>query len=111
MTKDEFVRRRKSLGSENPPFNWAIAIALWALLIVGVPVGFLASKIIAVAYVGFLLIVAIGCLVYLLRWDQKTGLLCHNCHRPLLRRAADIAVETGTCPNCRKSAFSSQILP
>ena len=109
MTKDEFMQRRKALGGrEKPRLDSLLAIAMTGIAFLGIPFSQHFSNRATIAYVGVLLILSISVLVYSLRWAKKTGLLCHSCNRPMLRRAADIAVSTGTCPHCRKAAFSGQ---
>jgi hypothetical protein len=93
---------------ERPKHDSLIAIAITALAFLGIPVSQHFSDRVTFAYIGALLALSISVLVYSLRWAKRTGLLCHTCNRPMLRRAADIAIDTGTCPHCRKAAFSGQ---
>jgi hypothetical protein len=105
MTKDEFMRRRKALVRESPRFDLLAGATVIALAILGVRLSRSASEAITYAYIGFLLVISVAYLAYSWRWAKRTGLLCHSCGRPMLRRAADMVLETGTCPHCRKPAF------
>ena len=105
MTKDEFAKRRKALGRESPRFDSFVAIALFALAVLGIPLSKLTSDQITFAYMGVLLVLSVAYLVYSGRWAKQTGLLCNACHKPMVRRAGDIAVATGMCPHCKKPAF------
>jgi hypothetical protein len=105
MTKNEFLQRRKLLGSESPPHDTAAAIAMGALAFLGIPIGFHTPKPYAFFYIALMLCVCISYMVYAARWNRRTGLLCGACHRPLLNRAADLALSTGVCPRCHKQAF------
>jgi len=106
MTRDEFIKKRRALPRESSPLDWPAAAVLVLVGIVNylvvVPLGYehLAPYLIATH-----LSLAIAAMVYFFKWDRRTGLFCHSCRRPLVRRAADMAVETGTCPDCRKPAF------
>ena len=108
MTKDEFVQRREAIDRESPRFDWLVAVVMIALAAFGVPLSKRASEPVTFIYIGILLAFSIAYLVYSARWAKQTGLLCHTCHRPMLRRAANIALATGTCPHCRKAAFGRQ---
>jgi hypothetical protein len=105
MTKNEFLQRRKLLGRESPPHDTAAAIAMGAMALLGVPIGFKAPKHFAFFYIALMLCVCISYMVYAARWSRRTGLLCCACQRPLLNGAADLALSTGVCPRCRKQAF------
>ena len=107
MTKETFLQLRKSLARETPPLDRIAAISLFGLAVLGIPIGLLLQKPIAFAYIALLLLASICYLIYSLRWARKTGLLCHSCQRPMLRQAGDIALATGNCPHCGRSAFSA----
>ena len=108
MTKDEFVERRKLLAREAPPLDTLAAIILFALAAGGVLVSKHYSNLIVACYIGLLFASSIAYLVYSAIWSKGTGLLCDSCRRPMLKKAADVAISTGTCPHCRRSAFGQQ---
>ncbi|MCA0393083.1 MAG: hypothetical protein LCH70_03000 [Proteobacteria bacterium] len=108
MTKEEFVERRKRLARETPPFDRLAAAALFALAIGGIFASNHFSNLVVAFYLALLFVGSIGYLVYASIWSKGTGMLCVTCSRPMLKKAADVAISTGTCPHCRKSAFWPQ---
>ena len=106
MTRNEFIRKRRELPRESSRLDWPAAAVL---VLVGILNYFivvhLEHETFAPYLIGTHLALAVAALVYFSKWARRTGLLCHSCKRPLLAHAADLALQTGTCPNCRKPAF------
>lgn len=106
MTRDEFIEKRRALPRESSWLDWPAAVVLVLVGVVNyIVVGRLGHEALAPYLIGAHLALAVAAMVYFSKWARRTGLLCHSCKRPLLRRAADLALESGTCPNCRKPAF------
>lgn len=105
MTKEEFLRRGGEIRYGARPYDRAHALALWALALLGVlALKYLAEEFIFI-YTAFLLLVSISYMVWSARKDRQTGLLCHSCDKPIVRRAATLAIDSGVCPHCQKQAF------
>lgn len=106
MTREEFLESRAKLERESPPHDKLVAITLSALAVGGLPLSRVLTDEWLWAYIGGLFLAGSSYAIYGLRWFHKTGLLCHSCRLPLLNRAADVALSSGTCPRCRKAAFA-----
>jgi hypothetical protein len=105
VRRDEFVRLRGAIDREAPRFDWLVAIALTVAAVSTALLARSMSEPLLWGCIALLFGTSVAYMAYSVRWAKQTGLLCHACRRPMLKRAAELALATGTCPHCRKDAF------
>ena len=108
MTKQDFIERGRKINFGALHYDLAHTVVICAFALAGWPISIHLPGAILWTYLAFLFAGSIGYLWWSKRIDRNTGLLCHTCNRPMVRQAAKMAIDSNTCPHCKKPAFASE---